>query len=256
MNLNYKSFGQGPPLVILHGLFGTLDNWQTLAKRWAEFYTVILVDLRNHGRSPKVDHINYPAMAEDLHQFLEQQWIYKTHLLGHSMGGKTAMQFALQYPDYLDRLVVVDMGIRGYPGGHEVIFEALLSLDLATLTDRKVAEAQLAERIEERGIRQFLLKNLSRTKAGGFEWKMNLPVLHQDYAQILAPIDGPEPYAAPSLFVRGGQSNYVPDADWPQIQTLFPAAQLKTVPEAGHWVHAEAPEALFGIVNDFLRNPD
>lgn len=252
MDLNFKSFGQGPPLVILHGLFGTLDNWQTLGKRWAEEFTVFLVDQRNHGRSPHEAGIDYPSMAADLKAFLEDNWIYETHVLGHSMGGKTAMQFALDYPEMVDKLVVVDIAPRAYPGGHEDIFEALLALDLAALGERSEADALLAKSIPQRGVRQFLLKNLTRTREGGYAWKMNLPVIYEHYAAILANVRAAEPFAGPTLFVRGGQSDYVSDADWPAAQALFPQARLETVAGAGHWVHAERPEELYGLVKDFL----
>lgn len=254
MDLNFKSFGQGPPLVILHGLFGTLDNWQTLGKRWAEDFTVFLVDQRNHGRSPHADTIDYPEMAGDLKAFLEHNWIYGTHVLGHSMGGKTAMQFALDYPDMVDRLVVVDIAPRAYPGGHEAIFQALLGLDLDALGERGEADAILAERIPQRGIRQFLLKNLTRTKDGGYAWKMNLSAIHRHYPDILANIrPAAEPFAGPTLFIRGANSDYLADADWPAAQALFPAARLETVAGAGHWVHAERPEELYGLVDSFLK---
>ncbi len=252
MELNFKSFGQGPPLVILHGLFGTLDNWQTLGKRWAEHYTVFLVDQRNHGRSPRTEQIDYPSMAEDLHQFLESHWVYRSHLLGHSMGGKTAMQFALHYPDMVDKLIIVDIAPRAYPGGHEPIFDALFALDLNSIDDRKEADAFLEARIPEFGVRQFLLKNLTRTREGGYEWKMNLPVIFRHYDDILRNIDGTEPFEGPTLFLRGGDSRYVRDEDWPAIQQFFPNARLETVTGAGHWVHAEQPEALFELVTEFL----
>jgi pimeloyl-ACP methyl ester carboxylesterase len=252
MDLNFKSFGQGPPLVILHGLFGTLDNWQTLGKRWAEDFTVFLVDQRNHGRSPHADVIDYPTMAADLKEFLEHNWIYETHLLGHSMGGKTAMQFALDYPDLVDRLVVVDIAPREYPGGHQVIFEALFDLDLATLDDRREADALLARRIPQRGIRQFLLKNLTRSRDGGYAWKMNLPAIRRHYPDILANIVPTEVFTGPALFIRGDKSDYVTDADWPATHDLFPNARLETIAGAGHWVHAEQPDVLYRLVREFL----
>ena len=253
MELNFKTFGQGPPLILLHGLFGTLDNWQTLGKRWAEHYTVFIVDQRNHGRSPHHDSLDYPALAEDLRHFMEAHWVYKAHILGHSMGGKTAMQFALHYPDMVDKLVVVDIAPKAYTGGHETIFDALLNLDLSTITDRKEAESYLQSRIPEEGVRQFLLKNLTREKDGGFLWKMNLPVIYKHYADKLANVEPGEPFDGPSLFIRGGLSAYVQDEDWPLIQQWFPEARLYTVPGAGHWVHAEQPALLYQQVQAFLE---
>ncbi|MEL7221689.1 MAG: alpha/beta fold hydrolase [Bacteroidota bacterium] len=253
MELNYKSFGQGPPLIILHGLFGTLDNWQTLGKRWAENFTVFLVDQRNHGRSPHLPEHNYPLMAEDLKAFMEANWIYEAHIMGHSMGGKTAMQFALHYPDMVDKLIVVDIAPKQYVGGHEAIVEALNALPLTKIESRSQADAFLAERIADFGVRQFLLKNLTRNKEGGYRWKMNLSVLTKDYQAILQNIGGDDVFDGPSLFVRGGNSNYIETNDLPLLQSSFPEAQLLTIENAGHWVHAEQPAALFESVDAFLR---
>lgn len=251
MEINFKTFGQGPPVVILHGLFGNLDNWQTFAKQLAAEHTVYILDQRNHGRSFHADEMNYPIMAEDLRQFLEDQWVYRSHLIGHSMGGKTAMQFALDFPDMVDRLVVVDIAPKAYVGGHQDIFDAMLSLDLDQVSSRKEAEEQLATRIADPGVRLFLLKNLTRGEQDKYRWKVNLPALHRAYAGILAPVTGP-PFPGPALFVRGERSDYIQDTDWPVIETLFPAARLETITGAGHWVHADAPEALLQVVRSFL----
>lgn len=252
MELNYKTFGQGHPLIILHGLFGSLDNWQTLARQWANHFTVFIVDQRNHGRSPQRDEITYPLMAEDLRQFMEAHWMYHAHILGHSMGGKTAMTFAGQYPDMVDKLVVVDIAPKVYQGGHENIFDALLSVDLPSATDRKLVEEQLAARIHEPAVLQFLLKNLSRQPNGNLGWKMNLPAIYRHYADILADIPAGEPCDKPTLFIKGGNSAYIRPTDWPAIEERFPAAQLATIEGAGHWVHADQPAALRQLVLDFL----
>lgn len=252
MQLNYKTFGQGPPLIILHGLFGTLDNWQTLAKRWAATYTVFLIDQRNHGRSPHVDEHSYLAMAEDLNAFMDDNWIHKAHILGHSMGGKTAMQFAVLYPEMVDKLVVIDIAPKTYLGGHEQIIEALNDLDVHRLESRKAADAQLAASIPVFGIRQFLLKNLTREKTGGYRWKMNLPVLVRTYQAILQKIEAAELFEGATLFVKGANSPYIKKEDMPMIQEYFSHAQLESIAEAGHWVHAEQPDKLFEIVSDFL----
>lgn len=252
MELNYKSFGEGYPIIILHGLFGTLDNWQTIAKKLAEKYTVYIIDLRNHGRSPHADRFDYEVMAEDLQAFMESQWIYEAHVIGHSMGGKTAMQFALNYPDLVNQLVVVDIAPKAYAGGHQAIFEALFSLNIAQINNRKEADKLLQKKISDFGIRQFLLKNLTRGKAGGYQWKMNLPIIHQNYAKILAAIKSEETFDQPTLFIKGGASDYVEEADLEQIKRLFPKVQLATVANAGHWVHAVAPTELLKLVNDFL----
>jgi len=251
MELNFKQFGQGDPIIILHGLFGMLDNWQTIAKKLAEEYTVFILDQRNHGKSPHHPDFTYPILAEDLKEFMEQNWIYKSHIIGHSMGGKAAIQFALDYPDMVDKLIVVDIAPKKYIGGHQVIFEALYSLNLANIEKRNEAEEKLAERIPEFGVRQFLMKNLTRRKEGGFAWKMNLDAIHNHYQDILAEIEG-ETTEVPTLFVNGGQSKYVTKEDHGPIQTLFPSTTFKTIEDAGHWVHAEKPKELIQMIEDFL----
>lgn len=255
LTLNHKSFGQGDPLVILHGLFGTLDNWQTIGKQLAEEYLVYLLDQRNHGRSPHVEGLTYPLMAEDLQAFLESNWMYASNIIGHSMGGKVAMQFALEYPDMVNRLVVVDIAPKDYAGGHELIFNALLNLDLVTIEGRKDADEKLANLgIEEFGVRQFLLKNLTRTKEGGYRWKMNLFEIHKYYPDILKNIESNATYEGEALFIRGGQSKYIQDSDWASVLEYFPNAQLITVENAGHWVHAEAPKELLQLISEFLKS--
>ena len=251
MKLNYKSFGQGPPVIILHGLFGNLDNWQTFARQLSKHFLVYIVDQRNHGRSPHADEMNYSVTAEDLRSFMEDQWVYQAHIIGHSMGGKTAMQFAFDHPDMLDRLVVLDIGPQANPDRHRTFFAAMNALQLAHLESRKEAEAQLAKTISDPGIRSFLLKNLTRSKSGGFQWKMNLPILQQEFPNILAAVEG-DPFSGPVLFVRGSRSDYIKDSDWPQIRHLFPTATLTTIPEAGHWIHKDAPEPLLEKITQFL----
>ena len=257
MQLNHKTYGTtGPALVLLHGLFGSLENWQTLARRWSEDFRVVLVDLRNHGRSPHHDEMTYPAMARDVAELLETLVIDRCHLLGHSMGGKVAMQMALTYPTLVERLIVVDMAPRQYGRGHDDVFAALHALDPVRLSDRREADARMKPHMPDAGVRQFLLKNLTRRDDTGYAWRMNLAVLDRDYAQLIAPIRAPgQTYAGPALFVRGGKSQYVRDEDVEGIRLLFPAATLATVAGAGHWVHAERPEELYRMVTDFLLAP-
>lgn len=252
--LNHKSFGKGPALVLLHGLFGMLDNWQTLARKWADTRRVVLVDLRNHGRSPHQSDMNYDLMAHDVAELLEELGIDNCNLLGHSMGGKVAMQVALTFPELVDRLIVVDMAPRRYRPGHDAIFAALESLDTAAVTSRQEAAEALGRHITDPGIQLFLLKNLARDPAGGYRWRMNLPAIKAAYPQLIDPVgNAGESFGKPVLFVRGGKSGYVQDEDWPLIEILFPAAKLVTVENAGHWVHAEAPEAMLNLVDKFLK---
>ena len=255
MQLHHKTLGAGEPIAILHGLFGMLDNWQTLAKQLAEDYLVYLVDQRNHGRSPRTEQHGYPEMAEDLRGFLQSEGIPAATILGHSMGGKTAMQFALTYPELTERLIIIDIAPKTYKGGHESIIAALESLHPERLQSRAEAEAHLAPLIPELGVRQFLLKNLSREKTGGYRLKMNLPTLRREYPRILAnlEVENESTYDGPALFVRGGQSRYVADEDFTRIRTLFPTAEFQTVLNAGHWVHAQAPVELLALLRNFLK---
>lgn len=254
MDLHHKILGHGDPVIVLHGLFGTLDNWQTVGRLLGEDYQVFLVDQRNHGRSPHIPEHSFQGMADDLGFFMEFNWIHHTHLLGHSMGGKTAMQYALHHPEKVGKLVVVDIGPKAYPGGHEQIFEALLSIDLSKVAEREQVEAHLRGYISENGIVQFLMKNLSRSKDGVYHWKMNLPVLRDHYSELLREVTSDTPFEGPALFIRGERSRYILDEDWPHIRDLFPNAKLATVAGAGHWVHADAPLELLRLVRDFFRN--
>ncbi|MEY3367568.1 MAG: hypothetical protein RI973_723 [Bacteroidota bacterium] len=254
MELNYKEFGQGEPVLILHGLFGTLDNWQTMARQLAQDYTVYILDQRNHGRSPHADTHDYPEMAEDLLRFMEQHWMYSgACVIGHSMGGKTAMQLALKHPELVKKLVVVDIAPRAYPGNHHEIFDALQSLDLDKIGSRAEADEALARNIREEDVRLFLMKNLTRSKEGGYEFKMNLPVLQRNYDHILAAVEGDQPFEGPALFIRGGRSRHIIDADEADILRLFPHARMATIEHAGHWVHADAPAELLALIQGFLK---
>jgi len=246
-----REFGAGSPVIILHGLLGFSDNWQTIAKGLAEQHLVITPDLRNHGRSPHVPSHTYPEMAEDLRVFMEEKWMFHASLIGHSMGGKVAMQLALTYPDMVEKLVVVDMEPGLADDNHSEIIQALLGLDLSKMKQRSEAEDYLAERIPDFGTRQFLLKNITREEEGKFSWKMNLPVLWEHFGDILAPVTG-EAFQKPTLFVRGSLSNYVKDSDWEQIILLFPNAELVTIEGAGHWVHADKPKELLEVLRGFL----
>ena len=250
--LNYKSFGQGDPVVILHGLLGSLDNWQTIARQLAEDYTVFIVDQRNHGKSFHSDTMNYKAMAEDLANFLDEQGVHRVSLVGHSMGGKTAMKFAGSYPNILDKLVVVDIGPKAYPPGHDNILDALQALPVGRIESRTEADDLLAEHISDQGVRMFLLKNLARD-GDGYKWKMNLPAIVNHYDEITEAVYPSQPHEGPSLFIKGEKSDYIQDEDWTKIQEHFPAATLKSIDNAGHWVHADQPEAMLEALRDFLH---
>jgi esterase len=246
-----------PPLVILHGLFGTLDNWQTLARRWADEagLRVVSVDLRNHGRSFHSPEHSYALMAQDVLALLEHLAIDPAHLtvLGHSMGGKVAMTLALGYPARLAQLIVLDIAPRFSNMEHQDdIIAGLQSVDLSTIQNRQQAEAALVPRIPQLGVRQFLLKNLYRREDNSFAWRINLPALVENLAAVGEEIAAAQPFLKPTLFIRGGKSDYITaDDKLHSIPALFPNSQVATVPDAGHWVHAEKPDEIFGLVKNF-----
>lgn len=252
MKLNFRIVGAGPPLVILHGLLGSLDNWVPHAQMLSTQFKVFLLDLRNHGHSPHADEFNYEAMVADLVEFLQDQKISRTHLLGHSMGGKVAMRFTQLHPGATHKLVVADMSPREYPPRYAAILEAMHSLDLTQFQQRAEVDAVLVTAAPDKNIRQFLLKNIGRDGAGKMCWKPNVPAIRANYHQVRSALPIEPSFAGPTLFVRGGKSDYIRDADVPRIQEMFPAARLETIATAGHWVHAEAPEEFLRIVTSFL----
>ncbi len=250
--LNYKEFGEGEPVIILHGLFGMLDNWQTFAKQLAKEYRVILIDLRDHGKSKHTDAFNYKLLAQDLHDFFDENGIYGCSVIGHSMGGKAAMQFAADFPDFVHRLIVVDIGPDVYPPGHDLIFQALLSVDIDKVNSRKEVEEVLTEYIADKGVRLFLMKNLTRKKEGGYAWKMNLNLLHKEYANIISGIQILDIIETPCLFVGGEKSVYLNDQQLESISNNFMTYHVEFIEGAGHWVHAEKPIELLELVREFL----
>lgn len=253
MKLFFQHYGEGFPLLILHGLLGASGNWHSMSRNvFGPAYSTYAIDQRNHGRSPHVDAMSYPLMAEDIARFMDDQALERAHLLGHSMGGKVAMTFALTYPDRVERLVVADIAPRAYPPHHTTIFDALSRLDVNALGSRAAIDEALAADIPSWPVRQFLLKNLAAESGGGFTWKMNLDALIRNYDALSAAVPESGIFTGSALFIRGGASDYVRDADEQDIYRLFPSAELLTVPGAGHWVHAEAPEAFGEAVMAFL----
>lgn len=255
MELNFKVYGDsGPELVILHGLFGTLDNWATLAKQFAATHKVYAIDQRNHGKSPHADEFSYELVAQDLFEFFETHSIYTANILGHSMGGKTAMQFTEMYPESVERLILVDISPKRYEPSHNTIIQALQSMPISEIGSRGEADELLAASISDVGVRQFLLKNLTRA-TDGFRWKMNLPSLVANYEHIIGSVELSSDFDRPVLAIRGGNSNYVDEADIEQFNEVYSHFAIETVADAGHWVHAEKPKELFEIVSEFLSQP-
>lgn len=257
MQLHFEQSGKGRPLIILHGLFGSLENWRALSKILARSFQVFALDQRNHGHSPHSAEFTYQTMADDLHEFIEEQELPSVHMLGHSMGGKTAMLFALTYPNLVDKLIIVDIAPKAYPRGHDEIFDALFSLDPTTMKTRQEADAALTKKIPDLALRQFLLKNLERTESGAFQWRIALNEIHQSYAEMLKALAWEsQPFSQPTLFIRGARSDYIKDSDRPTITALFPYARIATIANVGHWVHAEAPQEFARTVLNFLIEDD
>ena len=252
MKLNFKKTGTGKPLVILHGLFGSADNWFSIAKELEKDFTLYLVDQRNHGDSPHSEEWNYEVMVEDLKELIDEEGLDKIYLMGHSMGGKTAMNFAVEYPERVDRLIVADIAPRYYEVHHQTILEGLNSIKLDQIKSRKEADDQLAKYIDEVGIRQFLLKSLGRNSEG-FVWKINLPVITENIEEVGEELDSDGKYEGPTLFLGGSNSNYIRQEDIPDILEHFPNYQIEFVQDAGHWLHAEKPEAVIQEVRRFLN---
>ena len=251
MQLNFKKSGSGPPLVILHGLFGSLDNWFSIAKELVEHYTLYLVDQRNHGDSPHSNEWNYGVMVEDLRELLDAESLDSVYLMGHSMGGKTVMNFAVQYTERVRKLIVGDIAPRYYPIHHQVILEGLNALDLSQLQSRKEADDLLALYIPELGIRQFLLKSLGRDE-NGFVWKINLPVITQHIEEVGKALEEGTVFEGPALFLGGANSSYIQEKDLSDMKRHFPNCTWISIPNAGHWLHAEQPQAVIQEIRNFL----
>ncbi len=253
MDLYFREVGSGSSnLIILHGLFGSSDNWLSIAKALAEDYKIYLPDQRNHGQSPHSDAFNYKLLSEDLNKFIEDHAIENLLIIGHSMGGKTAMNFAVHYPDKLRALIVVDIAPKDYAVRHDVILDGLMAIPVNTIKSRNEADEILSEYVPELGVRQFLLKSLSRKPDNSFEWKLNLGAISENIQVIGEGMQYTGKYAGPTLFIRGRKSNYIKDNDRDNIKDLFPASTILTIEDAGHWVHAEKPEEFVNTIREFV----
>jgi len=273
MTLHFKQLGMGYPLIILHGLYGSSDNWMTVAKALAAYFEVFVVDQRNHGLSPHHPEHNYDVLQNDLLEFMQSQSIEKAILLGHSMGGKTAMLFALLHPQLVSRLIVVDISPRSYMEespesaqlqNHNCIIDALTTIDLSKVSLRDEVDKQLAKTIHDVDLRRFLLKNLQRKTSQSmvgepcFVWRINIAALKANMPAIMSGFDN-RTFAAheiqfPTLFVRGQLSPYISDADRPIIDHLFPDNKIVTIANAGHWVHGEQTNRFMDAVINFVVN--
>lgn len=256
MELNFRQSGTGKTLLILHGLFGMLDNWQTLAHYFAGKFEVFNIDLRNHGRSPHSPVHNFQAMARDIYDFMQDQNIYKASFIGHSMGGKTAMQFAAVYPGLVEKLVIVDIFPKVYQlserEGHFEIFRASHAVIEKQCKSRKEAELEMEKHITDKRVYMFMLKNLVLKEDGTFGMKFNLEALENNFTALQQNLVFPEPVKVPALFIKGGKSGYISEDDILSLNKYFTNAEIFNIPNAGHWIHVDAPEIFKKKVMEFL----
>lgn len=250
--LFFRSFGEGEPIIILHGLFGSSDNWVSIAKMLSNNHCVYLLDLRNHGQSFHDHSFTYDDMANDVEHFIANQGISDAIILGHSMGGKVAMKLATEKPTLFKGLIVVDISPKYYPVHHKTILTGLNSIELSHLNSRKDADQELAHYISDIGIRQFLLKNLSRNAENQFYWKINLETISLNIENVGESLSENAPYNGPTLFIDGSKSDYILSSDEDLIFKLFPGAIIEEIRGAGHWVHAEQPKKFVEVVNRFI----
>ena len=255
MELNYKRFGVGEPLIILHGLFGMLDNWQSIAKILSVHFEVFILDQRNHGKSPHSDDHSYTLMARDLYDFLEEQNIFSAHLLGHSMGGKVAMQFASFYPGFIKKMIIADIFPKSYLNQrqeHQKIFQAMEIIEKCRFTGRKAVESKLKNIINNERVFQFILKNLKLGANGYPEWKFNANVLKAAFPHLSGNIHITNPVKAPTLFIKAENSDYIIPEEIDEIRAFLPNAELVIMPDTTHWLHADDPDHFIQIVTNFL----
>lgn len=252
MKLFYRELGQGQPLIILHGLFGSSDNWFSLSKIFAEHFKVYVVDQRNHGLSPHDGKHDYDILTEDLKEFIAEHNINQPIIIGHSMGGKVAMNFAVKYPSLLSQLIIVDITPKAYPVHHNSILKGLKAIKLNKLGSRGQADQILSDFESDPSVRQFLLKNLARGDQQQFEWRINIPVLEKNIEAMGAAIEANGKFTGPTLFVIGSKSNYFESGDEDIIKKYFPSAIVEKL-ETGHWVQAEKPEEFMNTVFTFLK---
>ncbi|MBN2637716.1 MAG: alpha/beta fold hydrolase [Bacteroidales bacterium] len=257
MELFFRKYGDpgSYPLIILHGLFGLSDNWVTYARRIAmEGFEVYVIDQRNHGQSPHSPVFNYLTLTSDLTDFIEDHEIKNPILLGHSMGGKVAMRYTLENPDLVKRLIVVDIGIKAYPPRqqHIEIIKAMRQINLANAKSRHDVEHQLEPLIPQIRIRQFVLKNIYRDENNNFRWRLNVEGIEPNLNDMMDSIDFDQTYDRPTLFIRGGASDYILPLDYGDLRKNFPHAEIITIEGASHWVHVEAWERFYQITFGFM----
>ena len=253
MELNFSQAGDGPPLLLIHGLFGSLENLGGIARPLAERFCVYSVDLPNHGCSPHTDSLSLASLAEAVENWLDSRQLGQINVVGHSLGGKVGMELALTHPARVDNLVVMDIAPVKYPPHHDEVFAGLAAIHPASLATRNEADDLLKQFIPEAPIRSFLLKNLVK-KGKGYAWRMNLPVLQQHYDEILAGNAEDKRFGGDVLFIKGGDSKYIQEKHRDIILSRFPKANVKIVPGTGHWLHAEKPDLIASIITRFIND--
>lgn len=252
--LHSKIIGDKPKhLLILHGLFGQADNFATLAKQFAELYTVHAIDLRNHGRSFHSDYMSFEAMSEDILNYLNHHQIATCYLLGHSLGGRSVIEFSYKHPEKIEKLIVADMAPKAYPPHHQGIIKALNSVDFDKVEKRSDVEEILKQYIPDMGTRQFLLKNVYHAENGKYAFRFNLKTLTDSYNEMVGDNLTEGIFDKPTLFLRGSKSDYVLDSDFDLIHKHFPQAEIETISNSGHWIHAENPKEFFEKTVAFLE---
>ena len=246
--------GAGKPLFIIHGFMGMSDNWKTLSGQYvAAGFQVHALDMRNHGKSFHSDVFDYAAMVEDLVEYMDGNNLQQADIIGHSMGGKAAMFFAVKYPEKVNRLVVADIGPKYYAPHHQDVLAALNAVDFSQKPDRSGVEAMMGQYLSDAGTRQFLMKNLYWVEPGQLGFRINLLVFNEKVENIGEALPQGAHFDGPTLFLRGDRSNYIKDEDFGLIKTHFPQADIKTISNSGHWVHAENPKAFLEYTLDFLK---
>ena len=250
--LHSKILGKGKPLLILHGFFGMGDNWKSLANKFADNFEVHLIDQRNHGRSFHTDDFSYELMVEDLENYIHHYQLKKVDLLGHSMGGKTAMLFATTFPEMVNKLIVADISPRYYSPHHQFILEALNAVDFSKITKRSEIARIFSDYIDEEGIKQFLLKNVYWIEKGKLAYRFNLESLTENVEEVGVALPSFTVFEGDTLFLKGANSGYISNEDIPLIEAHFPNAIIKTIKNAGHWLHAENPIDFYTEVMTFL----
>ena len=251
-NLHVKQTGGGPAVIVLHGLFGAGGNLGALARALQDKFTVFSVDLPNHGRSAWLNEPNLATMAKTLEQWMDGQGLGQAHVVGHSLGGKVAMQLALEQPERVESLVVADIAPVSYSAHHDAVFAALADVEAADCTSREHAAEVMTRHLSGDALIQFLLMSLRRDPTGLYRWCFDLQGLKACYSSLLAAPNAGQSYLGPSLFVKGGTSHYIDEQHWPLIQKFFPNSSIKVLPGCGHWLHAEKPQMFNGIVERFL----